>query len=188
MMGLAAALLVVFAIVLWAAKRAARRSAEMRGGAPEPLTRTKAQAARRGAPRPGRGEPGIPGLDGLLDHLADFKNPGGRSATEMQRNSIERLALGRPPEDISFEQASAILSARSYAESVLNSMGLRHSFRLLQGNLIAFIVADRLLLERAIAWNDRSYARRSESAPAPRRDEHWKKLVAEARRLQSTLD
>ena len=188
MTGTVAVLLVVLVIALWIARQAttrpdrkSERGAEAPGG-------TKAQATRRGATLAGRGKTGMPTLDSLLDLLPDLKEPGGRPATEMQRNAIERLALGRPPNDMSFEQASAILSARSYAEGVLNSMGLRHSFRVLQSNLIAYVVADRPLLERAIAWSDRSYARQSSSPPAPRRDEHWKKLIAEAQRLQSALD
>ena len=137
------------------------------------------------SPDPAHGEPAAPTLVDILPSLVDLA--GSRRATDSQRDALARLSLGTPPEYMSFEQASALLSARAYIAALLHQIGERRGSgerRALEAHLIAFVLKDPLLLQGVIKWDARSDNRGSADIANPRRDEHWEKIASEARRLQ----
>jgi hypothetical protein len=129
----------------------------------------------------------LPALDELLVFLHDYEGPGRPLATENQRKAVARLGFGTP-ERIFLDQAHALLSARSYAEVVLYGTGRSLDDKLsryIEARLTAFIVTHRDLRRRAIAWSDQHFARGRAEVASPKQDEHWDKVVAEAKRLRS---
>ena len=129
----------------------------------------------------------LPALDELLVFLHDYEGPGRPLATENQRKAVSLLGFGTP-ERIFLDQAHALLSARSYAEVVLYGTGRSLDDKLsryIEARLTAFIVTHRDLRRRAIAWSDQHFARGRAEVASPKQDEHWDKVVAEAKRLRS---
>jgi hypothetical protein len=127
----------------------------------------------------------LPTLSDLILALNDFSHEDG-PATENQRAAVERLGLGEPPIDLSFEQAHALLSARNYVRGVLYRVGQsldRENWHQFETHLVAFVAKNPPLLTRAIAWSDRSFARGRGEIPTPKRDEYWDAVVIEAKRL-----
>jgi hypothetical protein len=107
------------------------------------------------------------------------------TATENQRYAVEQLGLNIDVRELSIEQAHGILSARNYVRGVIHRLDLSTAAntKLLERELATFIINRPPLLDRAIAWSDRSFARGRAEFASPRRDEHWNAVVAEANRL-----
>lgn len=130
--------------------------------------------------------PPVPPLTSLLPYLAavtDRPEP----ATPRQIEAIANMEFGGDVPPLTMGQAGAILSARRYAEgAIFELLGEMHRYRherAIEAALAAFIIRDDGLRNRALAWNKRSYARGSAAVPKPKRDEHFMRVLAEARRL-----
>lgn len=127
-------------------------------------------------------------MDGVLASLSDLQ---GVKATERQRAAVERLGLGAAPDALTYEQASVMLSARDYARGVLHGIGIRERdkrHQVIEAHLSAFIAADPQLRARVIAWNKRSFARGGNDGVAKaKKDEHWERVAAEAKRLHNRI-
>ena len=126
------------------------------------------------------------GWPDLLRHVEDLADDG--PCTERQKAALVDLGLGEPP-SLSKKQASAFLSARSFAEGVIyRRIGAINGYpgeREIEAALVSFIVATRPIRDRAIKWNQRSFARGGSSSgiPSPKRDEHFDRVDEELERL-----
>lgn len=124
----------------------------------------------------------------LNEAIASIPNTSGRSATERQAEALRKLGMVGGLDGLSFEQASAFLSAKAYAEgaifSIIGRIDDYPGEKLIESMLMAFIVKDEALRARAIAWNKVRFSRRTTHAiPQPKRDEHFHRVRAEAERL-----
>ncbi len=155
-------------------------------GFPRPEPRPQWEKEERSTTPPLGSRPTAPTLAEIFVNLAHLAGP--RRATDNQRDALARLGLGTPPEQMSFEQASALLSTRAYIEGVIHQVGeplLGDDRRSTEAHLISFVTNDPRLLKRVIEWSARSFSRGGSADVAnPRRDEHWKLIAAEAKRLR----
>jgi hypothetical protein len=92
-----------------------------------------------------------------------------RQPTERQIEAVVHLGLGVPPADMTFAEASAILSARNAAREVLHEIGstvhLHRAIRFqIEPYVVHFIMSDRrVLLGVMVPVRDpRDYSRRGE--------------------------
>ena len=120
--------------------------------------------------------------------LARLGNPSGRAATERQVLALQRLGVEGDAAGLSFEQASAMLSAKAYAEGAIHSLiKMTDGYpaeRRIEAELMAFVIGDDALRDRVVAWNKRRLARGTTGAvPMPKRDKHFARVQAEACRL-----
>ncbi|MER8628495.1 hypothetical protein NKH55_01790 [Mesorhizobium opportunistum] len=108
----------------------------------------------------------------------------GTPATKNQIDAIERLICEPPLGNLTYRQAAAIMSARSYSKFVmdeaLSKPGIRHPRRpvylALQANLIAFIVRDPQARAYVCGWSDKNFES-GEERPPPE-NTHWQQAVA----------
>jgi hypothetical protein len=132
---------------------------------------------------------GLPTLDDLIRSI-DWPAGSMEPATDNQCYAIDNLGFGTSTIEISREQAHALLSARQYACGVLQRVGPaleEDDWNLIEASLVAFVATDAALRKRATEWSNRSYARGAGAMPSPRKDEHWDKVVSEAKRLVSRV-
>ena len=132
----------------------------------------------------------LPSIGELLKSVDDYEGAERQLATENQRNALARLGFGPLPEQIFRDQAHALLSARNYSECVLRRIGMSvdyHASRQILASLIALIVTDPALRQRAVGWSSRSFVRSGAEFASPKQDEHWDKVVAEAKRLRRLI-
>lgn len=120
----------------------------------------------------------------ISDIAVPIPGDDGTPATKNQIDVIERLICEPPLGNLTYQQAAAIMSARSYAkfvmDDVLSKPGIRHPRRpvylALQANLIAFIVRDPQARANACKWSDRNFESGEERSPA--RNAHWQQAIA----------
>lgn len=107
--------------------------------------------------------------------LPDVGESGG--ATDAQRRSVEKLLKQAMPEDLTFEQANMLLSAREYAHGVLDVLEREEIFFGLDAVTYAavHIVNDPILRDYVISWSRRRYLRGSDRMSL-RRNEHFDKV------------
>ncbi|MGT2468952.1 hypothetical protein ACVOMV_36445 [Mesorhizobium atlanticum] len=126
-----------------------------------------------GAAKPRIGRPLI------SDIAVPIPGDDGTPATKNQIDAIERPVREPPLGDLSYQQAAAIMSARSYSkfvmDDVLSKPGVRHPRRpvylALQANLIAFIVRDPAVRAYVCKWSDKNFE--SGDAIPPPKNAHW---------------
>ncbi|RWL43788.1 MAG: hypothetical protein EOR60_19730 [Mesorhizobium sp.] len=131
-----------------------------------------------GAKQPKLGRPLI------SDIAVSIPGDDGTPATKNQIDAIERLICEPPLGNLTYQQAAAIMSARSYSkfvvDDVLSKPGIRHPRRpvylALQANLIAFIVRDPQARANACKWSNRNFERGEESPPP--KNAHWQQAIA----------
>ena len=172
---------------------AAVLAAAMLYGTVKPRSERRANSVSSGGPPArerslGSDKIALPALDELLVFLHDYEGAERPLATENQRKAVARLGFGTPPERIFLDQAHALLSACTYCEGALHRIGRSLDDQLsrqIEARLIAFVVIHRDLRQRALAWSDRSFTRGRAEVASPKQDEHWDKVVAEAKRLRS---
>ena len=108
-------------------------------------------------------------------------------ASEHQIRAVRRLGMGEP-NDLSIEQASALLSAKRYSEGVIyaeiGEMDGYEDERLIEASLVDFIIKDQALRDRVIAWSARSFARGGGDVPRPQKDEHYFRVQARLREME----
>ncbi|MER8371814.1 hypothetical protein [Mesorhizobium sp. M1406] len=120
----------------------------------------------------------------LSDIVVPISDDDGIVATKYQLEALERLGCGKAMPGITFRQAGAILSARTYSKFLLDDLlsrtGVRHPKRpqylAIQANIIAFIVRDPRARIAVCAWSDRNFDERKEDPPP--RNIHWQQTVA----------
>lgn len=120
----------------------------------------------------------------ISDIAVSIPGDDGTPATRNQIDAIERLICEPPLGDLTYQQAAAIMSARSYSKFVLDAVlakpGIRHPRRpayiALQANLIAFIVRDPQARAHVCKWSDRNFES-GEDRPPPK-NTHWQQAVA----------
>lgn len=120
-----------------------------------------------------------------LERLRDRRDP---PATENQIRALSRLGLGAAAPSLTVRQASAVISAWRYAEGILLPiLGTMHGYpgeREIEAELTRLILLDDDLMARAVDWSGRRFSRGTTHAtPRPKRDEHFQRVAAEARRL-----
>ncbi|MDG4890924.1 hypothetical protein [Mesorhizobium sp. WSM4887] len=120
-------------------------------------------------------------------HISEIAVPiagdDGTPASKNQIDTIERLICEPPLGNLTYQQAAAIMSARSYAkfvmDDVLSKPGIRHPRRpvylALQANLIAFIVRDPQARVYVCRWSDKNFES-GEERPPPK-NTHWLQAV-----------
>jgi len=78
------------------------------------------------------------------------------------------------------DQASALLSARRYAEGIIHAeIGVMDGYeneQWIEAKLVEYIIKDPALRGRVMAWSARSFARGGAEVPRPKRDEHYAKV------------
>ncbi|MFC3323153.1 hypothetical protein [Mesorhizobium cantuariense] len=121
-------------------------------------------------------------------HISDIAVPiagdDGTPASKNQIDAIERLICEPPLGDLTYQQAAAIMSARSYSKFVLDDVlskpGIRHprrsAYLALQANLIAFIVRAPQARVYVCRWSDKNFESGEEKPPA--KNVHWQQAVA----------
>ena len=112
-------------------------------------------------------------------------------STERQIKAIRDIGFIGDPSCLTLGQASALISAKVYAEGAMFVLIKRtdeypHE-QLAEANLAAFIVRDDELRLRAMEWNERRYARGYRGTPQPKRDKHLERVMDEADRLYKVL-
>jgi DNA polymerase-3 subunit epsilon len=121
---------------------------------------------------------GSPSLADLATALAQI-NGTMRTATENQLRAVGRLGMGDLP-GLSFDQASALLSAKRYSEGIIHAeIGVMDGYeneQWIEAKLVEFIISDAALRERVVSWSARSFARGGAHVPRPKRDEHYAKV------------
>jgi hypothetical protein len=128
----------------------------------------------------------LPSIAELLKSVDDYEGAERKLATENQRSAVARLGFGPPPQQLFRDEAHALLSARNYSEGVLHRIGKSiesHASRQILTGLITFIVTDPALRQRAVDWSSRSFVRGGAEFASSKQDEHWDKVVGEAKRL-----
>lgn len=151
---------------------------------PRPATPAATPAARPAGPALANLK--LPRFTDLAAALDELDEPG--AATEMQLYAVARMGILGDVPPLSRQQASALLSARTYAAAVLDDKldGLSGTDeeRDVIAAAVAFIVTDPELLQRVIAWNNRRFARGTHhSEPKPKRDGHYLRVEQELRRI-----
>jgi hypothetical protein len=120
----------------------------------------------------------------LSDLIVAIDGDDGTPATKYQREALERLGCGAPAFDMTYAQASAIMSARAFSRCLLDDLlaapGVKHPRRALylamQANVIAFVVRDVAARTAICAWNQRNFDEAREDAPP--RNIHWTQASA----------
>ncbi|OWK18277.1 hypothetical protein AJ88_03510 [Mesorhizobium amorphae CCBAU 01583] len=120
----------------------------------------------------------------ISDIVVPIAGDDGTPATKNQIDVIERLVCEPPLGNLTYQQAAAIMSARSYSkfvmDDVLSKPGIRHPRRpvylALQANLIAFIVRDPQARTYVCRWSDKNFES-GEDRPPPK-NAHWQQAVA----------
>lgn len=130
-------------------------------------------------------KPNDPQLLEKLEQLRDRRDP---PASENQIRALRWLGLGAAAPSLTMRQASAVMSAWRYAEAVLLPiLGTMQGYpgeRAIETELTRFILLDDDLRTRAVDWSGRRFSRGTTHAtPRPKRDEHFERVAAEARRL-----
>jgi endonuclease YncB( thermonuclease family) len=113
-------------------------------------------------------------LQDILVALRRYPLTGDGVPTERQIQAIELLGLGRAPDDMTFAEASAVLTARSAAREVLGSLGgharITRAVRLQLEPYIAYLILnDRQVLFELIGRNQRRWGFCKSGFPPPTR-------------------
>ncbi|QKC83802.1 hypothetical protein EB232_21340 [Mesorhizobium sp. NZP2077] len=120
----------------------------------------------------------------ISDIAVPIAGDDGMPATKNQIGAIERLVCEPPLGDRTYQQAAAIMSARSYSKFVmddaLSKPGIGHPRRpvylALQANLIAFIVRDPEARSYVCGWSDKNFESGQERPPS--KNVHWQQALA----------
>ncbi|TIP04082.1 MAG: hypothetical protein E5X76_26460 [Mesorhizobium sp.] len=120
----------------------------------------------------------------ISDIAAPIAGDDGTPATKNQIDAIERLVCEPPLGNLTYQQAAAIMSARSYSKFVmddaLSKPGIRHPRRpvylAVQANLIAFIVRDPQARAYVCKWSDKNFESGNERPPP--KNAHWQQAMA----------
>ncbi|RWE46324.1 MAG: hypothetical protein EOS79_12160 [Mesorhizobium sp.] len=116
----------------------------------------------------------------ISDLIVSIAGDDGYPATDPQLKELRKLASGDPPHDVTFRQASLILSARDYSRVVLDAALARriahNAYYDLQSNVIAFIVSDNELSGAVWRWSRRNFEGDDEWKP-PRKDKYWRQVL-----------
>lgn len=122
--------------------------------------------------------------DGLRACLADLDTE--HEATARQVAALSRLGISGG-DDLSKAQASAVLSARDYAEGcAIHLFGQADDYAFedeFEIETTLFILRDRSLRDRAIRWNDHLYMSGDDIPSVPPGDEAREKVTAFMMRL-----
>lgn len=129
----------------------------------------------------------MPRIEDLLRSVRALGLPSKGKTTSRQLGAVAQLGLGQPPADMTFAEASALLTARSAARDVLKELihKGRNSFEKrsrLEPYLIAFITSEPRVLRELIERNEQRWGFCKEGVPAPS-PETRTRLFSEARRL-----
>jgi hypothetical protein len=132
----------------------------------------------------------MPTLAELMPSLAKVRSRA-EPSTERQQAAVRAIGFVGDPSGLTLGQASALISAKVYAEGAMYVLikrtdGYPHE-QLAEANLAAFIVTDDKLRARAMEWNERRYARGYRGIPKPKQDEHLERVMDEADRLYKIL-
>jgi endonuclease YncB( thermonuclease family) len=119
-------------------------------------------------------------LQDLLSELRRLRLPRDQPATDRQIEAIENLGLGSAPDNLSFAEAGAILTARNVAREVLNVLGsearVTRVVRLqLEPCLILAILRDQEILSELTNRNKRRWTFCSKDHPPP--SDHTRSVV-----------
>lgn len=114
-------------------------------------------AALEDSPKPALDLPPMPSIQDLMPHLRKVEERPG-AATFSQLGVIAGMGISSELSRLTSGQAGAILSARSYANDVIQQVvGRRGNYpgrAFVEASLVAFIITDQDLLRRAIQAND----------------------------------
>jgi hypothetical protein len=110
-------------------------------------------------------------------------------ATDAQIQSFRSL-FGEPPDDLTFSQASAMLSCRDYANEVVDTLraAMGDSVRLAIGRAVAaFISRQPDVLQAVVKWNERRWQSGAERSNI-RATRHFLQVQAEVCRLSEEMN
>jgi len=129
----------------------------------------------------------MPRIEDLLFSVRRISSSANGTLTKRQIEAVEHLALGTPPADMTFAEASALLTARNTARDVLqqlNSKARIHGVKRLQLEpyLIWFITSDAHIMRELMQRNKNRWGFCKDDVPPPT-PETQTKVFGEARSL-----
>ncbi len=139
--------------------------------------------------RQGKSNPLLhPDLAVLVSELPIKRRGRNQTAAEGEMIELARLGFKNPPPHISSREAMAIFSCSRFADTTLelvsDSDAVRNAIR---PALIAFIVENPAIFNRANRWSYTRWIRFPAISRKPKRDSHWRQVLAEAERLAEVL-